>query len=1016
MKIPNTLLNKISKENREKLIQFVISPDEIRKGIKNLVEKITGLSKEIHRPEHYIISSMLKNLWDWPELDLEINKEITKIDQIIDKNLNQVEKVSNLINSFDFLWKKNCVQGEEPLKTQQSIPKESFKITKERILIEIKELEDNFSLDMNKERIKNIFRVIKALEEKTENHFPSEINLSMILVDCSKIKEQISNIIQNLQIRLEKVISKKIFFEIQSIIKKFEESEMYLSIKIDNAAQLVKFESYLEKLRKVDIPKQKTKYKIALAWLREMIPFLENSSTFRVELFKRSHNHIQNSQEFLRKHGLVLTKQRDQIENRVERMKENLRGRLEEGDRELDNVRKVDQDFLCDKMLKELEALQKKVDEYKIDAQLMQEEEATLGKIGRNLPALQEFETNVGLYRELWVMVELWTKVKEVERSPSLLEEKMDVLKDRVGKIRTSGGQLLEEFKKREAKNKTQIQMISRILKKLEAFWGEAEVLVFLCNPKLQVRHWNEVNKVLASTEKEAGLDGKLNANYELSWNMLEDLELYREFEKFQLISNQADREYEIQEQLKEMRHFWERRMNLNCLLGKVFLKKKILMPSIKIHSKEDKFEVVDSIDIAQIERRLEEDALTLERVQMFPKFSLFEYEIEELKQVITKTRLFTDILKQIKEHLEDMNILCTSKIVEIRVPLKVQRAQEIEERIQTILDTGNDLGIDRVMASKENEYLFKNFEKELSKLRKELWYFVNCLRERPGRVSWLSCKDVILGEDLVKMFEESKPERKSEENPPFNDMKILQTEEDEDKEASAKEALQSEFIDLASGNINFLQEMAILQERKSVLSEIVKKIFRGIHRVEIEEGHIIGFFSFNGEYLELTERIKIEISFSKLIKEIELALQKSIRKKIYEGLSNFSVMDKKEFLTGKLNQIIFLVEMVVWTYEVESIIVGEGLSGLTEYTSHFYEYLEHFHKTVENIPKSTITHNNTLTIRQARVRQHNNNLPKRQTRMVSQTQSRRNKHLDLPISTSLLRRNLREFQNPRKK
>ena len=126
---------------------------------------------------------------------------------------------------------------------------------------------------------------------------------------------------------------------------------------------------------------------------------------------------------------------------------------------------------------------------------------------------------------------------------------------------------------------------------------------------------------------------------------------------------------------------------------------------------------------------------------------------------------------------------------------MKVQRAQEIEERVQNILGNGNNLGIDRVTASKENEYLFKNFEKELTKLHKDLWYFVNCLRERPGRVGWLSCKDHLEGEDQVKFFEDIRAEKKET----FPNLEMLKSEDSERTETTEPDkALHNDLMDMA--------------------------------------------------------------------------------------------------------------------------------------------------------------------------------------------------------------------------
>lgn len=993
LKIPKTLINKISTQSAEKVLEFVLSPAKIQNNVRELVSKILSLSQKIRRPEHYIISSILKNLWVWGQRDSDVQREIDLITRVVQSNLRQVERVKDLILPFEFLWKKRQ-PGESKLQNKREVLKED-------LVTEVERVENEFSLDESKARVKQLFALVKQVEHEVEEQVPSEIGLSLVLVDCSELKAQIRSIMQNLQLRLETRVSQVIFAEIRAIIKKFESSKSYLDIKFENASQLVQFEAFLEELRKKEFPELKLKFKRAVQWLREMVPFLDNLESFNLNLFRKGHHYITHSGDFLQSYGEVLSVQRSAIQKKIEKMKEHLEAKLEDGERELDEIRRVEHDYLSQKMLSDLTALQKRVKGFQKDSRIMEKEQAILGKAGTRLRALGQFEKDVQVFKEFWEMMETWSRVKEVERSPSLLHENIEELTRKVQLIRTNGQRLLDEFKKNEDKNARQVKMISGILRKLEEFWKEAEVLRFLCNPRLQARHWSEINRVMAETEKEVGLDGKLNANFELSWPLLEDLELSKEFEKLQRISQQADREFEIQEQLRDMRSFWERRVNLNSLFeARCFTKKRESF--IKVRLNRESFEVLESVNLRQVEERLEQDLARLERVQLFKKFSLFKYEIEDLKMVVEKTVVFVEILKEVEKSLRGLGALCQSGIVNTRMHAKVKRAQEIEDRLRSILDSGAELGIDRVTASKENEYLLRNFEKELAKVHKELWHFVKCLKERPGRISWLNFEDILKGEDWVKISEAFRKGKSGEgakaasaEDPSL----VEQLQSANAKKAEGKfKGVQDSLVELGKARVGFLEKMAARGEAKKGLGFVLKKLFRGVKSFVWEKGHVTGVQSFNGEAFEFGEKVKIEISLAKVIKEIEEALKKSVQKKIYNGLGNYSVTDKKDFLEGRLNQIIFLVEMVVWTYEVESILLGEGSSGLADYVSHFYDFISNFSQVFRDIDKRRLT-------RQKGVCGHDRDHAARQAGPAGPPQGRGPDALDLPVAAALLHR-----------
>lgn len=946
--IPRTLMNKISQQKAVKSVRFVLTPSRIRKDVAELVSKILSISQQVNRPEHHIISSILKNVWSTGKNDEEVQAQIFKIHQIVGKNLAQVERVKDLVKPFEFLWKRpdSAEHSSDP----------KAELRKEDVLSEVERAEKDFDLKETKGRIKALFERLGEVEQQVETEIPSEIGLSLLLVDCGPLKSQIRQILHNLRLRLESTVSQVIFAEIREIIRKFESSKSYLDVKFENASQLVQFESFLEVLRKKEFPALKVKFRRAVEWLRAMIPLLENLQSFSLELFRKGGRYIADSGTFLRSYGEVLTIQRASIHQKIERMKEHLRAKLEDGERELDEIRQVEHDYLSQKMLGDLDALQIRVQSFRRDSQIMEQEEAILGKSGSRLAQLDQFETDVKIFRDFWEMMEAWARVKEVERSPSLLHEDMEALAGRVEHIRSNGKRLLSEFRKHEAKNVRQVKMISGILGKLSTFWKEAEVLRFLCNPRLQVRHWNEINRVLAETEKEVGLDGKLSANFELSWTLLEDLELSKEFEKLERISQEADREFEIQEQLRDMRHFWERRMDLNSLFEKESFTAES-RPLVQVHLHQETFEVIDTVSLPQVKARLEQDVVTLERVQLFKKFALFKHEIEDLRMVIEKTQIFVDILGNVEKYLRDLGRLCQSRIVSDRMPAKVKRAREIEERLRTILESGTELGIDRVMASKENEYLLRNFTKELAKVHKELWSFVNCLRERPGRVSWLSFEEILKAEDCIQNWAEiQKKEQQIEREASATEKaqgELIEQLKGRPESQKTEQETQDKLLDLGAAQVQFLEQMASKREAEEELGDILQKLFRGVKTLEMDKGLIVGVESFNGEKFKLVENVKVEISLAKVVKELDRVMKLSVQKQIYNGLGNYTTMDKNEFLEGRLNQIIFLVEMVVWTYEVENILLGEGSSGLVEYFSHFHDFISNFSRSFNKFSSS---------------------------------------------------------------
>jgi CHASE3 domain sensor protein len=945
----------INKPVNEQNIHFILPPEKIKKDVNRLTREILSISRNINRPEYYIINTMLKSLWNWSVNDPEIKKEIETIKKIVNVNLKEVQEVLTLVNPFNFLWEKKLVNTEvedEELRNKFNSEKH---IKRRDLLRTINYLEQNFHLEVNKGIILNIFEIIKKVQNEINNKIPNEIYLSLIIVDCEKVKGQLMNILNDLQFRLEDLVSKKIFNELQNIIKSFDQSQTKLEMKFESAKQLVELESFLEDLRKIELPELKKRFKKGVEWIRLMIPQLKNKKKFKLHLFKQAYQRIQNSGNFLNEHGIRLAQQREEIEGKIELMKENLRGRLEETNKELNSIRLIDEEYLCKKILNDLAGLDKIVEEFKQSSKVMEEEEQILGKRGRRMKALDQFEKELGLHKKLWIMFDLWIKVKHVERSRSLLQENIKELWNKVERIRSLGKVLEKEFQREKTKNAKQLNLIQKISKNLEIFWKEAEVLKFLCNSNLEIRHWDMINSVLIDKEREMGFDLGLNANVEFTWNNLEDFELYKDFEKLKVISDGADKEAEISGQLRKMREFWESKVDLTSLL-----EKRYLIKSNEIYISNDSSEkglqskvlsdIMDTdIDKWMMKRKIEEDLLTLKKIETFSRFSLFEMESEELGRVIQKSDRFLALLINIENYLKDIHLFFSDKNFIKKMNNEITKGREIESRVRSILENGFDLGIDRVMASKENEYLLDNFEGELSKIHFILWQIVYSLQEENGRLYWLSSDELITVDTIVRGFSDTNhlPNDKNNLN-----LKNHKNEKDQ-KSSNEKKTEISNILNVITQEVDPILNILKENKNRNLLSDTMSKLFRGIKEVKFVNQEIQSIEGYNGEIITFSNPIKIRDSLGNIIKELETRIEKLIKMEVYNGLGNFSIMKKSDFVNDRLNQVILLVEMIAWTFEIESVLDGEGSSGLSDYIFQFNEFFLHYSEFSQIVERS---------------------------------------------------------------
>ena len=121
-------------------------------------------------------------------------------------------------------------------------------------------MEEEFTLEKDKALELRIFDLIQQVQNELDSQIPNEIYLNLVVVDCEKVKRQMTNILIDLQFRLENLVSQRIFQEMDGIIQSFDQSQTRLELKFETAERLGELESFLEDLRKVVLPILKTRF------------------------------------------------------------------------------------------------------------------------------------------------------------------------------------------------------------------------------------------------------------------------------------------------------------------------------------------------------------------------------------------------------------------------------------------------------------------------------------------------------------------------------------------------------------------------------------------------------------------------------------------------------------------------------------------------------------------------------------------------------------------------------------
>jgi hypothetical protein len=133
---------------------------DVQKDLLNIVELIVNQSQNLPRPENTIARADKMHLWFVPTDDEIVKNALAEIDDIIEKNINVVEKVLGLYDDIYIL-------KEEPI------------------------LEKFLAEDHTREEYRDQIKKYEEMIQRIKDELPYEIRMNMFLIDCFNLKNEL---------------------------------------------------------------------------------------------------------------------------------------------------------------------------------------------------------------------------------------------------------------------------------------------------------------------------------------------------------------------------------------------------------------------------------------------------------------------------------------------------------------------------------------------------------------------------------------------------------------------------------------------------------------------------------------------------------------------------------------------------------------------------------------------------------------------------------------------------------
>ena len=965
----------------EQLLKFNLSPEQMRRDLKKLVLKILELSQDVKRPEHHIISSIFKSLWPTTRRDRQVKALIADLEQVFLKNLEKVEEVVEIVKPFEFLWKQELDRVVEPKEISKKTLRQALRwaeanfslgYSKEKIKAMFR------TIDRIREEVDSALPGCVELSLVRVDCSDLKRQLENIL---EALRFQLSDLVsQSLFQEVQRIVEK--FDQSQEALdEKFESAERLVELEafledLRKVAfpQLVRvFHQSVDWLRDLfpflsDVTEERlkdfaeghlrirniesflAKYHSLLSMQREhiesrleqkMMNFrsrLEQAEESLAEIRRENHDYLysQMIQRIQRLKGTIdVFKEEAEDMEREERILEKRAQKqkvLEAFERELEMYSDL---WEMVALWMETEKLRENVSLLDQDMSLVEDKVIRMQGIAERL--LEEMGD-----REKECATQL-AMINKIQNKIRIFWNQAEVLKFLCNRNL--------EFRHWEA--------INEVLSMGEREFSSDQYLGF--NAAL---NWNDLRElelekdfealrqISEDADKEAEIKTALR-EIKLFWQSKADLRkmMGRGNMKMDWRVCLEKAEAQVRKTLEIKGKEWSRQSRLSRpdkpeSLG---TKNKMGMVNASVLSnskkgnvslvnpksgKEDPQEMTMSqtsednrsrvnpfeVGLIEIEEKIKKDRLTVQRISLFKEAETFVEETELVCITLDRAEVFAAKVRRLRGFLPDLDRLSKLVVINKEFALEVKKLTEIRERLASILESASVFGIEGLVESKDNKFIFNNFEKDLAKIHCQFWGFAEQLREGHPRLFWLDSWDLLEGAELLEQFrhgklmathslrvenqvgldqqetsstKESEADKQTLLTSSRSSMSMQDTRSDAD---SQSESVQDPFhlqklqereafeicMEPAGQLIEAHQKLSYFQVR---ISNILNKLFPGLDSIVIEhEKYITAVRGAQGEMIKLGRSIDLHNTLPKICSSLHKQLKKELRIRIYNG------------------------------------------------------------------------------------------------------------------------------------
>ena len=689
----NFIVLRIGNDNNT--IIFTDPLHHVSKELLKIIDDCVKQSQEMPRSENSFARSEKTKLWEVPLEDEVVKQAISKVEKVIEENLNVVEKVLNIYDSYVYLLK------------------EKVKVTK---FCETKKDRESYI-----EEIKKYEEVILKINQE----LPSFLYMNMFLIDCREINRTLRKCCEDLINQLLKSALTLMIDKTSNLSRDYESIKEKASTKPETEAKLVETETFIDKAKNEQIKKNLEEYEDVLQWLKTIFNTNYRTTDDDLKTIYNTHLNIEQIEKTLDLYEGKLKTARLDFENKLNKKRTELFTTLDEISAELDTFKEMSEERAGGKKNNEevLAELNEQLKKAHLDIDDLIEKESLMGFTPTDFPKLQTCEETIKPFEQLWNLNKQQNESLKKWKEDNIFELVPDVIEKDTKDMNRLAMNLKAKFEKLYPKPAGLADIIS---KRLFEFQKKIPIINCFCNPGMRDRHWKRVSDVLGYTinPKETkktlyGLDNQRIMDYK---------------EKLEEISDQASQEFVNEKNLNTMADKWA---------------------NVEFETKSWRSTgtyIVSGASVDEAQTLLDEHLVKTQTMKGHPYAKEFEGRIIEWEKWLLSALAIIEKWTKVQKNWLYLEPVFTSEDILQQLPNEGKLFREVDKSWRSMMEKVNldkkALSVTKIENIKEN--LDENHQK-LENVSKRLKQYLETKRMKFPRFFFLS------DEELLEILSETK-------------------------------------------------------------------------------------------------------------------------------------------------------------------------------------------------------------------------------------------------------------------